>query len=161
MNQPNVNPSYQWWPPSFPSSEDDCCVLLAVCHSQWGIAPGSLFQTGKISCPINPWCLSHCLRALSSVSRLANYKVYRSTRCSPTIDKAARRPGNLLWVLRCQELRTRNGKFWGKSWGICQLACGSLWQLTTMREVFLFHYIDDILLISESLSSLNVEAHCL
>ena len=40
------------------------------------------------------------------------------------------------------------------------LASGALWQLTTIRGVFLFHYIDDTLLTSESLSSLKVAALC-
>ena len=29
-------------------------------------------------------------------------------------------------------------------------AWGTLWQLSTTREIFLFHYVDNILLISES-----------
>lgn len=29
----------------------------------------------------------------------------------------------------------------GGSWGICLLTCGAQWQLTTMRDVFLFHLL--------------------
>lgn len=53
-------------------------------------------------------------------------------------------------------------RIWGnpKVLSTSPLAQAALWQLSTMRHVFLFHYAKDILLILESLSSSEV-APCL
>lgn len=47
----------------------------------------------------------------------------------------------------------------GGSRGGRPLVAEVLWQPFTMRGAFLLQYVDDILLTSESLSSLKVEAH--
>ena len=117
-----------------------------------------LLQTCKIPCPTNCCCLYHCLLVLSLVSRLDNYQALRPAGCSPATDEPARRPRKLLWVQRCEEMRTGDRKLQRWSWGGRPPAYEALGQLFTTTDVFLFHYSDDILLTSESLSTLKVAA---
>ena len=71
--------------------------------------------------------------------------------CSPTIAEPAKRLRKLLGNAKApgnKDIRTGNRKLWGWCQGGRPLASGDLWQVSTGRDSFLFHYIGDILLTS-------------
>ena len=57
MSIPPINGSL----PHPQNSEGYCHVLLTLCCTQWGCCSRPLLHTDKIPCPLNHWCLCHCL----------------------------------------------------------------------------------------------------
>lgn len=114
-----------------------CCLPHTVrCHSR------TLLQTCKIPCLVS-CCLCCCLRALCSrgwaTTRLAGLQG-----AAQQLTSQSRGRGSSLST-GCRDIRLGNRKLVGSQGG-CPPACGALWQLTTIKDVFLFHYIGDILL---------------
>lgn len=79
---------------------------------------------------------------------------FQACGCNLAIGEPVKRPRNLPWGLRSQEIRTRNRKLCRSPWGDCPLACGACggW---TPGEMFSSSVILMILYKPSSLSNLN------
>ena len=119
-----------------------CCLLSMACCCSRTLPLGCLSDELWTSSPLS----------LSSFSSLkaGHLQVFRPVCCSPATGESARRP--LKPPMRAKILMKTDGtgKIMGLIWGGRPLACGFLWNLTTVRDMFLFHYTDDILLTSVS-----------